>query len=56
MKIKKGECIVKVLGHRKESRRNQVVYVYIYMYIYIVNIYRTKSSLLINPPPMQNST
>ena len=54
MKIKKGECIVKVLGHRKESRRNQVIY--IYMYIYIVNIYRTKSSLLINPPPMQNST
>ena len=34
MKIKKGECIVKILGHRKESRRNQV-YVYIYMYIYI---------------------
>ena len=62
MKIKKGECIVKVLGHRKESRRNQVIYIYIYiyiymyMYIYIVNIYRTKSSLLINPPPMQNST
>ena len=54
MKIKKGECIVKVLGHRKESRRNQVIY--IYMYIYIVNIYRTKSSLLINPLPMQNST
>ena len=45
---------MKVLGHRKESRRNQVIY--IYMYIYIVNIYRTKSSLLINPPPMQNST
>ena len=60
MKIKKGECIVKVLGHRKESRRNQVIYIYIYiyiyMYIYIVNIYRTKSRLLINPPPMQNST
>ena len=52
MRIKKGEYIVKVLGHRKESRRNQVIYIY----IYIVNIYRTKSSLLINLPPMQNST
>ena len=32
MKIKKGECIVKVLGHRKESRRNQVIYIYVYIY------------------------
>ena len=45
-KIKKGEYIVKKLeSEKKESRRNQV--------IYTVNIYRTKSSLLINGPQMQ---
>ena len=34
----KGEYIVKVLESDKESRRNQV--------IYTVNIYQTKSSLI----------